>query len=70
MINAIEEKRMTQVEEHALPVAFARTVDVDSTFAYMGSLMTFLDRAKHDVAVLLAFAPLECARPFVGYRYR
>jgi len=42
MINAKEEKRIVQVEEYPLPMAFARAVDVDSTFAYMGSLMTFL----------------------------
>ncbi|RZU29621.1 cupin domain [Edaphobacter modestus] len=31
-----------QVEDKLLPTAFARTVNVGSTFAYMGSLMTFL----------------------------
>jgi mannose-6-phosphate isomerase-like protein (cupin superfamily) len=46
MINAMEEKRMMQVEEHRLPMAFARAVDVDSTFAYMGSLMTFLAKGS------------------------
>jgi hypothetical protein len=33
---------MVQVEEQLLPTAFARAANVDSTFAYMGSLMTFL----------------------------
>ena len=46
MINAMEEKRMVQVEEYLLPMAFARAVDVDSTFAYMGSLMTFLAKGS------------------------
>ena len=45
MINAMEEKRMIQVEEQ-LPRAFARAADVDSTFAYMGSLMTFLAKGS------------------------
>src|SRR5215813_7868165 len=31
-----------QFEEQLLPTAFARAVNVESTFAYMGSLMTFL----------------------------
>jgi mannose-6-phosphate isomerase-like protein (cupin superfamily) len=35
-----------QVGEQLSPTAFARTVDVDSTFAYMGSLMTFLVKAS------------------------
>jgi len=35
-----------QVEEYRLPTAFARAVDVDSTFAYMGSLMTFLAKGS------------------------
>jgi quercetin dioxygenase-like cupin family protein len=46
MINAMEEKRMMQVEELPLPIAFARAVDVDSTFAYMGSLVTFLAKGS------------------------
>ena len=46
MINAMEEKKMMQVEEHLLPMAFARAVDLDSTFAYMGSLMTFLAKGS------------------------
>ena len=46
MINAMEEKRMMQVEERPLPMAFARAVDVDSTFAYMGSLVTFLAKGS------------------------
>jgi len=33
---------MIQVEDKLLPTAFARTVNIDSTVAYMGSLMTFL----------------------------
>jgi mannose-6-phosphate isomerase-like protein (cupin superfamily) len=37
---------MMQVEEQLLPTAFARTVNVDSTFAYMGSLMTFLAKGS------------------------
>jgi hypothetical protein len=32
---------MVQVEEQLLPTAFARAANVDSTFAYMGSLMAF-----------------------------
>ena len=35
-----------QVEEKLLPTAFARAVNVDSTFAYMGSLMTFLAKGS------------------------
>jgi hypothetical protein len=31
MINTLEDKRMMQVEEQVLPMAFARAVDVDST---------------------------------------
>ena len=46
MINAKEEKRIVQVEEYPLPMAFARAVDVDFTFAYMGSLMTFLAKGS------------------------
>src|SRR6516164_1612558 len=42
----MEDKRIMQVEEHLLPMAFARAVDVDSTFAYMGSLMTFLAKGS------------------------
>jgi mannose-6-phosphate isomerase-like protein (cupin superfamily) len=42
----MEEKRMMQLEEHLFPRAFARAVDVDSTFAYMGSLMTFLAKGS------------------------
>jgi mannose-6-phosphate isomerase-like protein (cupin superfamily) len=42
----MEEKRMMQLEEHLLPMAFARAVDVNSTFAYMGSLMTFLAKGS------------------------
>ena len=37
---------MIQVEEHWSPTAFARAVDVNSTFAYMGSLMTFLAKGS------------------------
>jgi quercetin dioxygenase-like cupin family protein len=33
---------MVQVEEQLLPTAFARAANSDSTFAYMGSLITFL----------------------------
>jgi len=32
---------MVQVEEQLLPTAFARAANIDSTFACMGSLMTF-----------------------------
>src|SRR5215831_522058 len=39
-------REMIQVEEHLLPMAFARAVDLDSTFAYMGSLMTFLAKGS------------------------
>ena len=35
-----------QVEKQLLPAAFARTANVDSTFAYMGSLMTFLAKGS------------------------
>jgi hypothetical protein len=34
------------VEEQLLPTAFARAANVDSTFAYMGSLMTFLAKGS------------------------
>jgi mannose-6-phosphate isomerase-like protein (cupin superfamily) len=37
---------MMQVEEQLLATAFARTVNVDSTFVYMGSLMTFLAKGS------------------------
>jgi mannose-6-phosphate isomerase-like protein (cupin superfamily) len=37
---------MTRVKNKLLPTAFARTVNVDSTFAYMGSLMTFLAKGS------------------------
>jgi hypothetical protein len=46
MVSSMEEKRMMQVEQHRLPMAFARAVDVHSTFAYMGSLMTFLGKGS------------------------
>jgi len=35
-----------QFEEQLLPKAFARAVNVESTFAYMGSLMTFLAKGS------------------------
>ena len=35
-----------QVEEHRLPTAFARTVDLDSTFVYTGRVMTFLAKGS------------------------
>ena len=35
-----------QVEEQLSPTAFARAANVDSTFAYMGSLMTFLAKGS------------------------
>jgi hypothetical protein len=37
---------MMQIEEQQLPTAFARVVSVDSTLAYMGSLMTFLAKGS------------------------
>jgi len=37
---------MMQSEEQLLPTAFARAVNVESTFAYMGSLMTFLAKGS------------------------
>jgi mannose-6-phosphate isomerase-like protein (cupin superfamily) len=37
---------MIQFEEQLLPTAFARAVNVESTFAYMGSLMTFLAKGS------------------------
>jgi len=37
---------MKQVEKQELPTAFARVVNVDSTLAYMGSLMTFLAKGS------------------------
>jgi mannose-6-phosphate isomerase-like protein (cupin superfamily) len=37
---------MMQFEEQPLPTAFARAVHLDSTFAYMGSLMTFLAKGS------------------------
>jgi mannose-6-phosphate isomerase-like protein (cupin superfamily) len=37
---------MMQVKDKLLPTAFARAVTVDSTFAYMGSLMTFLAKGS------------------------
>ena len=42
----IEVKCMMQVKDNLLPTAFARAVTVDSTFAYMGSLMTFLAKGS------------------------
>lgn len=35
-----------QVEKQVLPTAYARTANVDSTYAYMGSLMTFLAKGS------------------------
>ena len=35
-----------QVEEQLSPMAFARAANIDSTFAYMGSLMTFLAKGS------------------------
>jgi mannose-6-phosphate isomerase-like protein (cupin superfamily) len=35
-----------KIKEQLLPTAFARTVNVESTFAYMGSLMTFLAKGS------------------------
>lgn len=37
---------MMQVEEHPLPTTFARAANIDATFAYMGSLMTFLAKSS------------------------
>jgi mannose-6-phosphate isomerase-like protein (cupin superfamily) len=37
---------MIQFDEQLLPTAFARAVNVESTFAYMGSLMTFLAKGS------------------------
>ena len=37
---------MKQIEKQELPTAFARVVNVDSTLAYMGSLMTFLAKGS------------------------
>jgi len=37
---------MVQSEKQLLPTAFARAVNVESTFAYMGSLMTFLAKGS------------------------
>jgi len=34
------------LEKHLLPAAFGRAVTLESTFAYMGSLMTFLAKAS------------------------
>jgi mannose-6-phosphate isomerase-like protein (cupin superfamily) len=42
----MEVKSMTQLQDKLLPSAFARTVNVDSTFAYMGRLMTFLAKGS------------------------
>ncbi|WP_263349771.1 cupin domain-containing protein [Acidicapsa acidisoli] len=37
---------MMQDKEHLSPAAFSRATNVDSTFAYMGSLMTFLAKGS------------------------
>jgi mannose-6-phosphate isomerase-like protein (cupin superfamily) len=37
---------MMQDQKHLFPTAFARATNVDSTFAYMGSLMTFLTKGS------------------------
>jgi mannose-6-phosphate isomerase-like protein (cupin superfamily) len=37
---------MMRVEEHPVPTAFARAVNDEATFAYMGSLMTFLAKGS------------------------
>src|SRR5215469_2264672 len=37
---------MMQLKEQLSPTAFARAVNVESTFAYMGSLMTFLAKGS------------------------
>ena len=37
---------MMRVEEHLVPTAFSRGVNVGATFAYMGSLMTFLAKGS------------------------
>jgi mannose-6-phosphate isomerase-like protein (cupin superfamily) len=37
---------MMQFEQQLLPTAFARAVTLESTFAYMGSLMTFLAKGS------------------------
>jgi mannose-6-phosphate isomerase-like protein (cupin superfamily) len=37
---------MMQFEEQLLPTTFARAVNVESSFAYMGSLMTFLAKGS------------------------
>ena len=39
-----------QFEGQLLPAAFARAVSVESTFSYMGSLMTFLRKVRKPVA--------------------
>jgi len=48
---------MMQFEEQLLPTAFARAVRVESTFAYMGSLMTFLAKGSETNG---RFALMEC----------
>ena len=46
-----------QFEEQLLPTAFARAVNVESTFAYMGSMMTFLAKGSETNG---RFALMEC----------
>jgi hypothetical protein len=47
---------MMQVERLLLPTAFARTANVDSTFAHRGSLTTFLAKGSEASG---RFAPME-----------
>ena len=37
---------MTNTDKQLIPTAYSREVNVDSTFAYMGSLMTFLAKGS------------------------
>jgi hypothetical protein len=50
---------MMQFEKQPLPTAFARAVHVDSTFSYIGSLMTFLAKGSVDGRTLRPYMTLQ-----------
>ena len=43
---------MTNTDKQLIPTAYSREVNVDSTFAYMGSLMTFLAKGSENERTL------------------
>jgi phosphosulfolactate phosphohydrolase-like enzyme len=59
---------MKQVEKQQLLTAFARVVNVDSTVAYMESLMTFLAKGSETGGRFPPEKRLCCVKPANGDR--